>query len=205
MAPKKAPRSTVRSQFLESVLKTNISGPESLNEAQLVSAYGLTRVGPQPQSARTAQSFECQPIPTTRLDKQDDNQPIASTSALPLDQQAQPRIDISSAPTSEDELIIVQVKPKTKTTYKSRNKPQSKSNTDCNHDNCKSNPLCSTWLGQAKWEDTGQFISCHFRHSAAPQPAVGRSTSNSSDQNLTRPVVNRKWNRVVRKASWARK
>lgn len=161
MAPKKAQRITIRSQFLDSIAGCSISGPDELSQADLVAAYGLTRVGPQPQTNRIGQSFECTTTAATSNSAQNQpHHPIASTSSSLPAVAPSVLLEPSSVASSDDEMIIVSSTPKplpkTKTTYKSRTKPSSKSATDCNHDNCKHNPLCTAWLGQAKWEDTGK-------------------------------------------------
>lgn len=82
--------------------------------------------------------------------------------------------------TSEDELTMISPQPNrtTRKTYSSRYKPKGKSITDCNYENCKTNPLCTAWLGQATWDNTGES-------SRTPPPGPVRASAgkvNSLDQ-----------------------
>jgi hypothetical protein len=177
MAPRKQQRQNIKLNFLDSVTQLDLNAADELSEAQLMSAYGLTRVGPQPQSDRTSQSFECQSSTSPIAQPNRHSSPVASTSKLSPERAPVPVIDLASGPTSEDDLIIVTAKPTTRTTYKTRPKPPIKSITDCSHDNCKHNPLCTAWLGQNKWEDTG-------RSNPPPLgPALGLGRSSASEPN----------------------
>lgn len=55
---------------------------------------------------------------------------------------------------SDDDIIFVApALPKT------LNKGKGKAKDSCSHENCNLNPRCLNWLGQDKWENTGNVMS----------------------------------------------
>ena len=137
MPPKKAPRWSIKDGFLATLPK-DISrlSPALLTPFQLLSAYGLA-----PPSISTLSQVPACPNRWTGTESSSVQNRIIETITLESDD----GLDFTPSPSP-----LKSKKPA------SKGKGKTKEISTCSAEKCANNPNCLNWLGQAKWENSGE-------------------------------------------------